>query len=51
MEVLTCQKVLNSNRISVSEQVRDALQIKVGDFVKFVSVDGKIYIEKVEATG
>lgn len=49
MKTITCKPVINSNRVSLTKEVRDILNVKEGDYIQFVNVDGKIYLHKVES--
>jgi bifunctional DNA-binding transcriptional regulator/antitoxin component of YhaV-PrlF toxin-antitoxin module len=48
MKTLACQKVIASNRVYLQPEIRNKLSVEEGDFLKFVEIDGKIYIEKVK---
>ena len=48
MKTITCKPVINSNRVSLTKEVRDMLDVKIGDYIQFVDIGGKIYIQKVE---
>ena len=50
MRLITCQKVITSNRVSLPEDLRKKLQVKEGDFINFIEDDsGKVIVRKVEA--
>lgn len=50
MRAITCKPVIESNRLSLSKEVREILNVKQGDFVQFVETgDGKILLCKVDA--
>ena len=51
MDFITCQKIISSNRVSLTEEVRALLgDAKEGDFVKFLKDEnGTVFIKRVEA--
>jgi len=50
MESITCQKIIASNRICLTEPVRKILNAKEGDFINFIfDEQGHIVLKKVEA--
>lgn len=49
MVLISCQKVISANRVSLSTEVRDALGgLNEGDFIQFSRDEtGRIYIKKI----
>ena len=49
MNMLTCQKVISANRVSLTNEIREALGgVSEGDFILFSQDDnGRVYIKKV----
>lgn len=49
MSLITCQKVISANRVSLTTEVRNILGgVNEGDFITFNSdEDGRIYIKKL----
>jgi len=50
MKAITCKPVIDSNRISLSKEVREILNVKRGDFIQFIEAgDGGVLLYKVDA--
>lgn len=50
MKVITCQKVIESRRVTLNDDICEILGVQKGDFVQFIETDGKLFIQKVKAT-
>ena len=49
MNKLEIRKVMKEDRVALPEGVKEELGIGVGDYVKFVKIDGRVVIQKVVA--
>jgi len=49
MNRLEIRKVMTADRIQIPEGVKEELGVDVGDYVKFVKINGHVVIQKVTA--
>jgi len=49
MNKLECRKIVSGDRIALPSEVKEELGVNIGDYVKFVKIDGHVVIKKVTA--